>query len=147
LDLQKAATGAFAAFTIASSVMTAPPAADATPAFFSSSNMVAEKVIRQGMYEDYEVDLVQSVDDARSTFKPAKETKSKKGKYTALIAILIVGSFIIPMAQYFWYVRDDDSSDQFFDQQKAPEPKKKPAGKKNNKKNAVAEPPAKKKWF
>jgi hypothetical protein len=54
------------------------------------------------------------------------------GKYTALLAILIVGSFIIPMAQYFWYVRDDDSSDNFF-AQKVPPPK--------------PEPPAKKKWF
>jgi hypothetical protein len=84
LDLQKAAskaaTGAFAAFTIASSVMTAAPPADATPTFFSSSNMVAEKVVREGMYQDYEVDIVQQVDDARSTFKPAKETKSNKGK-------------------------------------------------------------------
>jgi hypothetical protein len=57
---------------------------------------------------------------------------SSIGKYTALLAILIVGSFIIPMAQYFWYVRDDDSSDQFF-AQKVPPPKPKP--------------PAKKKWF
>jgi hypothetical protein len=55
----------------------------------------------------------------------------KSGKYTALLAILIVGSFIIPMAQYFWYVRDDDSSDRFF-AQNVPEPK---------------EPPKKKNWF
>jgi hypothetical protein len=81
VNLQKAATGAFAAFTIASSVLTsAPPASDATPTFFSSSNMVAEKIVREGMYQDYEVDLVQQVDDARSTFKPAKETKSNKGE-------------------------------------------------------------------
>jgi hypothetical protein len=81
LDFKKAATGAFAAFTIASSVLTsAPPASDATPTFFSSSNMVAEKIVREGMYQDYEVDLVQSVDDARSTFKPAKETKTNKGE-------------------------------------------------------------------
>ena len=53
------------------------------------------------------------------------------GKYTALLAILIVGSFIIPMAQYFWYVRDDDSSDKFFAKNVPPPP----------------EPPAKKKWF
>jgi len=53
------------------------------------------------------------------------------GKYTAILAILIVGSFIVPMAQYFWYVRDDDSSEQFFGQKKAPEP----------------EPPKKKGWF
>ena len=48
------------------------------------------------------------------------------GKYTALIAVLVVGSFIIPMAQYFWYVRDDDSSDQFFAKQIAPEPEPEP---------------------
>jgi hypothetical protein len=54
------------------------------------------------------------------------------GKYTALLAILVVGSFIIPMAQYFWYVRDDDSTDRFF----------------NDKKAAPApEPPKKKGWF
>jgi hypothetical protein len=52
------------------------------------------------------------------------------GKYTALLAILIVGSFVIPMAQYFWYVRDDDSTDKFF-AQNVPEP----------------EEPKKKKWF
>mmetsp|Transcript_14702 Transcript_14702/g.30150 ORF Transcript_14702/g.30150 Transcript_14702/m.30150 type:complete len:84 (+) Transcript_14702:38-289(+) len=53
------------------------------------------------------------------------------GKYTALIAILVVGSFIIPMAQYFWYVKDDDSSDKFFNKVPEPEP----------------EPPKKKGWF
>ena len=50
------------------------------------------------------------------------------GKYTAILAILIVGSFIVPMAQYFWYVKDDDSSDRFFAED-------------------VPEPPQKKKWF
>lgn len=54
------------------------------------------------------------------------------GKYTALLAVLIVGSFVIPMAQYFWYVRDDDSTDKFFSvKQRNPEP----------------EPPKKKGWF
>jgi hypothetical protein len=42
---------------------------------------------------------------------------------------LVVGSFIIPMAQYFWYVRDDDSTEQFFGQ-KAPEPEPEPVKKK-----------------
>ena len=50
------------------------------------------------------------------------------GKYTAILAILIVGSFIVPMAQYFWYVKDDDSSDRFFAED-------------------VPEPPKKKGWF
>jgi len=100
---------------------------------FSSSQTVAAKVIREGVYGEYEVDLPEQVyDDARSTFKAAKETKSKKGKYTAILAILIVGSFVVPMAQYFWYVRDDDTTDKFFSTQKQPEP----------------EPPKKKKgWF
>jgi hypothetical protein len=153
-DLQKAATGAFAAFTIASSVLTnaAPPADAFLPSVASSTQLVAEKVIREGIYGEYEVDLPDQVyDDARSTFKPAKETKSKKGtsavsllsilrlcsspadsmfgilgKYTALLAVLIVGSFVIPMAQYFWYVRDDDSSEKFFAQNVPPPAPEKP---------------------
>lgn len=73
-------TGAFAAFTIASSVLTVP-IADAMAPTFSSSQVVAEKVTRQGVYREYDIDLPdQKYDDARSTFKAAKETKSKKGK-------------------------------------------------------------------
>lgn len=53
------------------------------------------------------------------------------GKYTAILAILVVGSFIVPMAQYFWYVKDDDSSDKFFAAKDIPDP----------------EPPKKKGWF
>jgi hypothetical protein len=151
IDLKKAAVGAFAALTIGSSVLSTPLPAVAVDTFsFSSTNIIAEKVVRQGMYQDYTVDIDQKYDDARSTFKDAKETKSKKGKfedfmlfksawslfcascircyftvgkYTAILAILVVGSFIIPMAQYFWYVRDDDSSEKFFEPE--PEPKKK----------------------
>merc|ERR1711957_164906 len=93
-----------------------------TPSFGSSS-LVSKKVTREGIYGEYEVDLgEQTFDNARSTFKSAKETKSKKGKYTAILAILVVGSFIIPMGQYFWYVRDDDSSDRFFKAEDIPEP-------------------------
>jgi len=51
------------------------------------------------------------------------------GKYVAILAILVVGAFIIPMGQYFWYVRDDDSSDRFFNQpEEIPEPPKKKGG-------------------
>jgi len=46
-----------------------------------------------------------------------------------LLSILVVGSFIIPMAQYFWYVRDDDSSDRFFAEDIPEPPKKKWFGK------------------
>jgi hypothetical protein len=160
-DFQKAAVGTFAALNIATSTVTnvLPANAYNVPPAFTSSTMVAEKVIREGVYGEYSVDVQpQKYDDARSTYKSATETKSKKGKltysiitlslfdkltfshcfllrqgkYTALLAILIVGSFIIPMAQYFWYVRDDDSSDRFFAQKVPPPPPK---------------PPAKKKWF
>uniref|UniRef100_A0A6U3SFP6 Uncharacterized protein n=1 Tax=Ditylum brightwellii TaxID=49249 RepID=A0A6U3SFP6_9STRA len=128
-DFKKAVGASLTALTIASNVVAAPvSAADFSAAFspsaFGSSTVVAEKVVREGVYGTYEVDLVQQVDNAESTFKSAKETKSKKGKYTALLAVLVVGSFVIPMAQYFWYVKDDDSSDQFFAED-VPEPEKK----------------------
>lgn len=144
-DVKKVAVGTLAAFTIGSSAVLPsnilPANAATTTAFDVSttstsfnSMMLAEKVTREGVYGEYSVDVVpQKYDDARSTFKSASETKSKKGKYTALLAILIVGSFIIPMAQYFWYVRDDDSSDKFFAARNVPPP---PPPK-----------PVKKKWF
>ena len=83
VELKKAAASTFAALTIGSSILSSPIVADAIEPFaFSSTNVVAEKVIRQGLYQDYEVDIVQSVDDASSTFKSAKETKTKKGEST-----------------------------------------------------------------
>ena len=130
-DVQRAATNTMAAASIASALVIGPMAdavdmAMDTPSFGSSS-LVAEKVTREGLYREYDVDLgEQEYDDARSTYKSAKETKSKKGKYTALIAVLVVGSFIIPMAQYFWYVRDDDSADKFFNKVPEPEPEPEP---------------------
>lgn len=128
-DLKKAAVNTMAAIAIGSSVLSTPIPADAVDmSIFSSTNVVAEKVTRQGLYNDYEVDIQQEYDNARSTFKSAKETKSKKGKYTAILAILVVGAFIIPMGQYFWYVRDDDSSDRFFQAEDIPEPEPKKKG-------------------
>mmetsp|Transcript_169 Transcript_169/g.191 ORF Transcript_169/g.191 Transcript_169/m.191 type:complete len:174 (+) Transcript_169:154-675(+) len=125
MDLKKAAVNTMAAIAIGSTILTTPIVADALEIqpFFSSTNVVlAEKQTRQGVYEEYTVDITQEYDDARSTFKSAKETKSNKGKYTAILAILVVGSFIIPMGQYFWYVRDDDSSNRFFNAEEIPEP-------------------------
>jgi hypothetical protein len=125
---------AFNGMAVASlaSALVVGPMADAVemvaaPPSFGSSSLIAERVTREGLYREYDVDLGdQEFDDARSTYKSAKETKTKKGKYTALIAVLVVGSFIIPMAQYFWYVRDDDSSDKFFSKAQAPEPTPEP---------------------
>ena len=84
-ELQKAAAVTFAALTIASSssVLVPPPPANAAAPFvvFSSSTVVAEKVVREGVYREYEIDVApQQYDDARSTFKAASETKSKKGE-------------------------------------------------------------------
>lgn len=82
--------GAFAAATIATSVMPA----DATDMQFAfPTTVVAEKVVRQGMYQDYEVDIVQEVDDARSTFKSAKETKKKKGTFHVVLSLNPTHSF------------------------------------------------------
>ena len=159
VDIQKAVTSTFVAATIATNAFL-PLNADALvelqqpTVFDSSSNIIAEKVVREGMYKEYEIDVSTPnvVDNADSTFKSAKETKSKKGKYTALLAVLIVGSFIIPMAQYFWYVRDDDSTERFFGQgapAPAPEPVKKKGGFSfGKKKEPEPEPePVKKGWF
>jgi hypothetical protein len=83
VELQKNVAGAFAAFTIATSAATmAPPVAQADAVTFlpSSSMVIAEKVVREGVYREYEIDeQPQQFDDARSTFKSAQETKNKKG--------------------------------------------------------------------
>jgi hypothetical protein len=94
-DAKKAAIGTFAAFTLASAVFFTPPADAALPpaAFFSSSTTVSEKVLREGVYFDYEVDVQpQKYDDARSTFKPASETKSNKGTFVCRLFSWLVQS-------------------------------------------------------
>ena len=90
IELKNALAGTFAAAAIGASVLSNPLPADAVSTMadfpFSSSNVIAEKVVRQGLYSDYEVEINQEVDDARSTFKSAKETKSKKGKFRKIKA-------------------------------------------------------------
>ena len=107
-DLKKAAMGAFTAASLASGIATTPASAIDAKMFpnaqydqlvvvgvapttskytsmsittGSSTNWLAAKVVKEGMYREYEVDLPdeQQYDDAKSTFKSAKETKSKKG--------------------------------------------------------------------
>ena len=88
--------GAFAAVSLASSIATTPASAidaqlsngyfattTAASVTTSSSNLLAAKVVKEGIYREYEVDLPdeQQLDDAKSTFKSAKETKSKKGTF------------------------------------------------------------------
>lgn len=40
-------------------------------------------------------------------FKTKEETKEQKGKYSTVVAVLLVAAFVLPMVQYYWYVRDD----------------------------------------
>lgn len=83
-DLKKFAVNTMASIAIGTSVITNPVPADAIdmqPSIFSTTNVVAKTETRQGLYQEYEVEVdSQNFDDARSTFKSAKETKSKKGQ-------------------------------------------------------------------
>ena len=70
-------------------------------------------ITREGLYGDYTVEIIDEpnpLDDARSTFKTRAQTKKGKNKYLGLFVVLLFGSFVIPMAQYFWYVRDTPDS-------------------------------------
>ncbi len=85
-DSKRAAFSGIAVASLASALVVGPLAdavemVAATPSFGSSS-LIAERVTREGLYREYDVDLGdQQFDDARSTYKSAKETKTKKGRY------------------------------------------------------------------
>lgn len=84
-NVQKVATNTLAAASLASALVVGPMA-DAVETFdapsFGTSSLVAERVTREGLYREYEVDVGDQVfDDARSTYKSAKETKGKKGTH------------------------------------------------------------------
>jgi len=69
----------------------------------------AETEVRQGMYKEYTIEKKsQQYDNAASGFKSKEETASGKNRYVAVLGVLVVGSFIIPMAQYWWYIKDDE---------------------------------------
>lgn len=42
-----------------------------------------------------------------SNFKSAKKTEESRSKYIAIIAILLVIAFVVPMIQFFYYVKDE----------------------------------------
>ena len=42
-----------------------------------------------------------------SNFKSAKVTEEKRSKYVAIIIILLVIAFVVPMVQFFYYVKDE----------------------------------------
>ena len=86
-DPKRVAFNGMAAASLASALVVGPMA-DAVDMMtdapsFGSSSLVAERVTREGLYREYDVDVGDQVfDDARSTYKIAKETKTKKGTCT-----------------------------------------------------------------
>lgn len=76
----------------------------------SRSMPVAATEVRQGLYKEYTVEKVDDrfKDANTKTYKTADETEDNKTKYWAILGVLLAGSFIIPMVQYYWYVADDD---------------------------------------
>jgi hypothetical protein len=88
-ELKKAAASTFAAIAIGSSILGNPLVADALDVqpLFSSTNVVAEKVVRQGLYSEYEVEINQETDDARSTFKSASKFEKIHGDRKCRFAI------------------------------------------------------------
>lgn len=76
------------------------------------SHLVAFKETREGIYGPYEVEVdpnyKKEVEMADSTFKTKEDTEAGRDKYVSVLVVLLAGSFIIPMVQYWWYIRDDD---------------------------------------
>ena len=84
-DSKRVAFNGMAVASLASALVVGPMADAvemvAAPPSFGSSSLIAERVTREGLYREYDVDLGdQEFDDARSTYKSAKETKTKKGR-------------------------------------------------------------------
>lgn len=46
-------------------------------------------------------------ENSASNFKSAKVTEQQRSKYVAIIAILLVVAFVVPMVQFFYYVKDE----------------------------------------
>jgi len=45
--------------------------------------------------------------DSSSNFKSAKNTEEQRSKYIAIIVILLIIAFVVPMFQFFFYVKDE----------------------------------------
>lgn len=52
--------------------------------------------------------LFLQVDLGLSNFKKKEDTEAGRDKYVSVLTVLLAGSFVIPMVQYWWYIRDDD---------------------------------------
>lgn len=95
---------------VSTPIQNAPTTTTNLPSF-----TISKTETREGIYGSYEIEVpegrpAQQYDDARSTFKSKAQTKKNRNKYVGIFAVLLVGSFIIPMLQYFWYVRDTPGS-------------------------------------
>mmetsp|Transcript_22525 Transcript_22525/g.69797 ORF Transcript_22525/g.69797 Transcript_22525/m.69797 type:complete len:133 (+) Transcript_22525:46-444(+) len=87
----------------------AAPAIVAAGLQFGAAPSFAETEVRQGLYKEYTVETgAQKFDDATSKYKTKKETAGGKNRYIVVLGTLLVGSFIIPMAQFWWYIKDDE---------------------------------------
>ena len=97
-----------AELSIASKLATAdlrPPSS-----FADRSFPMALVETKQGMYKEYTVDVKDDsyLDEVKRGYKTADETEDSKGKYWTILAVLLFGSFSIPMVQYWWYVAEED---------------------------------------
>jgi uncharacterized membrane protein YgcG len=45
--------------------------------------------------------------NSSGNFKTAKKTEESRSKYIAIIAILLIIAFVVPMVQFFYYVKDE----------------------------------------
>ncbi|CAN0049854.1 unnamed protein product [Choristocarpus tenellus] len=101
--------GAIAAHIVSNSPLNPDHLIAASPSA-APQRLVAVKETREGLYQSYTVDVDDKapVDLGKSTFKKKEETEVSRDKYVAVLGVLLAGSFIIPMVQYWWYIRDDD---------------------------------------
>lgn len=84
------------------------PQANAALTSMTSIVTSAEEEVKQGLYKEYTIDKsAQSRDNAASTFKSKEETEQNRNKYVAVLGVLLLGSAVIPMAQYYWYVKEE----------------------------------------
>lgn len=80
------------------------------PSFADQSFTMAKVETKQGMFREYTVETTDDsyLDVVKKGYKTADETEDSKGKYWAILGVLLFGSFSIPMAQYYWYIAEED---------------------------------------
>lgn len=84
------------------------PPANAALTSMTSIVTSADEEVKQGLYKEYTIEKSsQSRDNAASTFKSKEETGENRNKYVAVLGVLLLGSAVIPMAQYYWYVKEE----------------------------------------